>query len=1318
MLERTATSIEPCSSSLQRVLPSARSCLQSRRKLHTTFWHHGAAEMELIDACQALMRMPPAQPTSHAPPTKPNKPPETMTASGFLLDFLYPTGTAALLRKPYLIHPVRLDPRPRTSSRMSRLFTSAVSRHSDNPSTSHAAARESGSLGEAEEHDVGKQRYHEYDFEDEDGDEGGGEEGAEEGAEEEVGFADPEALRKLLYSDHAGAYDQIFQLYANLDPSLKDDFTTDVLLAIAPSTRPIEAWRVNDLFAHYRVDEWTEDIVRAAVKARLSLHNVPEAMSIFRTAMEQRGFGRALDYILSYGFELSSWDLILEAWQLYFSIKGESEPVFQPPSQTTTQPDVEATDAPGLEEVVESEQLEDVEPDATPVAAAELQPSAEPKAAEPDAESAQLQNVESVVAPSTEQTAKSMPESTAVAALKPGQEPASSQDTQFAVESGVVQDAGAISPADSAVEDSPESPVNHEAATTRSTGLGISYPTLAATENFEVKVRELYKFLENDPERLDKRTALVDSFLKHIVRHSLDLFRPSDVIFMLDRARDPLSYERYIILNAEQGRNRLASDLYKKYRALPNKARVAESVLRVMIDIFFPHNVHGMELLLEDWYRDYGRLNERAYHKFMAFYAGRGDIKSIMRLVKEYAKHYDVEVEKDPKWVANLMHAHAVRGDPEAARHVMDSAVERSGEPPEVKQWNILLNAYAKAGDYEGAIDLFAHICNECEPDDYTFATMMHMAGFRGDLQFTLELFQLARERNIEPNVAMMRALAEAYCQNDRHAEAEKLCVQLTKRREIAGDYTFLWNGLLRHNARRRDLTTVNRLLELMSSLGIAYNQETYSQLILALLYARQSHHAMHLLRVAHREGVFEPTADHYVMLMAAFINSGEPHMALRTNELMAKMNYPESAMRMTKVIDALGRWQQLPSSKRRGLRGQHFLKRILRGFYEAMKREEQGAPDDVRSVVGLYSKVIFILTQMREFATVQQIVQLHNSRYPSRGTEETIPLKLLHSVMLADFYEKKYDRVKQTWELILERSSERYQPASAHLGAEDPTAPRKPVIYAQRFRLCNPLKTMQRLYLQTEDPEGLMNLVSTVRERGFDLDSKNWNYHVQGLARLKQWRQAFTVCEEVLMPQWMGWYAVRAEAKEKNQLPLELRRAGTNPARPRPIAHTLLILAKEYMDLEQMALWSHEANREFKFITENCPKTVHAVTSMVRSGSPLEAEILGEERREESDVMDTDLDGRWHAEKVQGRETEELRARGGGRPGKLVRQATPKWARSARRTEQENVPYDDVWTQGGYLNVGDPAAQKKKGSQAELSEEDILRRLKGEGEK
>ncbi|KAK4152788.1 hypothetical protein C8A00DRAFT_34511 [Chaetomidium leptoderma] len=1241
MLERTATSIEPCSSSLQRVLPSARSCLQTRRKLQTAFWQHGAAEFELIDACQALVRQSPAESSVYATPPKPNnKRPETMTASGFILDFLYPRGTATLLLRPYPIHPVRLESGSRARNHMTRLFTSAVSHRSDQPSKPQAATEELASLEGAEEDGVREEQDHEDEAAMED---------AEEGVEEEgnSGFADPKILRKLLRSDHAGAYDQIFQHYMKLEPSLRDEFMTDVLLAIAASTRPIEAWRVNDLFALYHVDEWTEELVRAAVKAQLTLHKVPEAMAIFRVAMEQRGFGRALDYIAAYGFELSSWNMILEAWGLYFSIKGDQEPVFASPAP-----------APA-DAVPEPTSVQD------PVQGAELAPP--------------VQGTEPVSGSITVPEAEPVVDSTTTAA----------------------QDAGSI--AETTADQSLEPPPVDE----------LGFPTLAATADFEAKVKEMYRFLENDPDRLPQRTALVDSFLKHIVRHSLSLFRASDIVFMLHRAADPHTYERFIILNAEQDRKRLASDLYKKYRRLPG-VRVADSVLRVLIDVYFPHNVQGMEHILEDWYRGYGRLDERAYRKYMAFYGGRGDVKSIMRLAEESAKYYNIMFEDDPEFIATLMQAHAVRGDHEAAHQVMTEAAERTGEPPVIKQWNILMNAHTKAGDYGGAIDLFSYICDELEPDDYTFGTMMNMAGFRGDLQFTLELYQLAKRRNVQQTVAMMGALVQAYCRNDRFAEAEKFCIGISKKRDLPGDYTLLWNALLQHNAKRRDLTTVNRLLEFMSSQGIAYNHETYSQLLLALLYARQSHHAMHLLRVANNEGVFEPTADHFVLLMSAFINSGEPHMALKTNQLMSKMKFPHSAMRMTKVIDAMGRWKQLPSSKRRGVDGAHFLKRVLQDFYKAMEMEDQGSPDDIRSVIGLYSKVLFILTQMREHVTVQQLIDLHNSRYPSRASRDTIPLKLLHQIMLADFFEKKYDRVKETWDLILRRSSKRYQPASAYLSQDpnDTAAAPTPVVYAQRFRLCDPLKTMQRLYLEEQDPDGLLALVATVRARGFDLDSKNWNYHVQALARLKKWRDAFTVCEQVLMPQWTGWYAVRAEGQTKNQVPLEMRRAGMNPHRPRPIAHTLLVLAKEYMDLEQMMLWSHEASREFEFVTESCPKTVRAVTSMHRSGSRLEAEIFGERRKRGSE----DVESVQGEEGGEGAEEEDQEGEKGEGVGEPKEERVWRGGRLLRTDETYVRPrrYQDVWTQGGFLN-SDASVAPQKG---DMSEEDIVSALKADADK
>lgn len=1212
MLERTAATIEPCT--IQRVLPSTRTCLPSRRKLHTAFWNHGAAELELLDV---FMRPPSSQSKVPELPAQQTSKQDTMTTAPTVLDFLFPGGTTALLRRPYPTYSLRLEPGSRPGMPISRLFTSAAPRQSHQPGSAPFAEPESPG-----EH-AAQREYWELPLEEQEPDE-------PVSAEPTVTFSDPDALRSLLNSDRTGSYEQIFQLYTNLPPDRRDEFTTDVLLALSSSPRPTEAWRLNSLFALYRVGEWTEEIACAAIKAQLTLHNVPAAMSIFRAAVEQRGFGRGLDYLAAYALEHSTWSILLEAWELFSTINQDSDPETHSP--TAPEPGVAAESdmlrrTRDIGPAIDSKEGENAQPgvgSATAIEDAVFEPTvAHDAAPAPDSITVRDAVTEASATKGAESVGKLAQQSTDLAV-----DSTAARDVESLTEPSTPQDFDSV--ADSAVEDadlaanltpqssspSVEDLAGPLAAEQRTRG----YPTIAKVANFTSKVSQLYESLKNDPKTLPYRTDQVDQFLELLAKHSLDLFRPSDAVFILDRIKDPHAYERYILFSTEGGRKRLAAALYWIYRALPG-VHVADFILRAMIEVFHPHDVRGMEQVLADWYRGYGRLDERAYRKFMTFYSSRGDVKSILRLADEYAKHHSSQVKEDPKFVVTLMNAYAVKGDPDAAREVMEEAVEKTGVEPGTIMLNVLLNAYSKAGDYEGAINLFLRICQEHEPDTTTFGTMMGMAAWRGDLQFTLELFQLAKDRKMQPSVNMIRAVVEAYCQNDRYAEAEKLCLEVTKHREVSGDYTLLWNTLLNHNAKRRDLTTVNRLLEFMSAQGITYNQDTYSHLLLALLYCRQSHHAMHLLRVAHREGVFQPTPDHFILLMATFIKSGEPHMALKTNKVMAKLNFPESASRMTKVIDALGRWQELPSNRREGVDGQHFLKKILKEFYKAMEKVDNGSSDSMRSVVNLYSKMLFILTQMREHATVQQLIQLHNSRYPNRSSPQEMPIKLLHNIMLADFFEKKYDRVKETWRIVVQRTARRYRTAAAVLDKEssegEQAASSKPVAYAMRFRLGDPLKTMQRLHLEERDAEGLMATVDEVRRLGFELDSKNWNYYVQALAQLKEWREAFTTCEQVLMPQWAGWYMVRARTdKSKNQLPLELRRLGSNPARPRPIAHTLIILAKEYMDLDQMRLWSHEASREFEFITSRCPKTVRAITTMVRTGSELEARVFGDREK------------------------------------------------------------------------------------------------------
>jgi len=1279
MLERTAATIEPCS--LQRVLPTSRTCLRSRRKLHTAFWHHGAADLEVFDACPVLLRQSPAEPKTYTvaiPPEQGKRFDAMTTSSAFLLDFLYPRGTAAFLRRPYPVLPGRIDPSSSNRRATMRSFTSAPGQTENSPDgqgqvttdgQQSTQEKEQETAGDGTEAQAAVESRTEDDLEQLF--QVGSDKAAEDITEptshtqEPNSYVSPELLQKQLMqlqhvakSEREAAYEQLYQTYMRLDPNIQPQFTTEVLLAISESIRPLDAERICQLFQTCQVSQWTEELVRAAVKSQLLLHKATDAVSIYKTALEERGFGGALDYIATYGLELSMWDMILEAWELYSAVQHKM-----------LHPSLQGSESGSVKQSVEQDARLSEQKD-------------------------QLNDVGVVPGPDTleDGVRSEFPSPDASAA---------NQDVASAVESP--------SPETSTVQDVVTAVQRSNNQPFIST---IGYATLATISDFEIKVRKMYQYFERNPSTLHQRTAMLDSFLGHVLRYSMDLFGPSDAVFMLGRAKDPELYELYIIRSAEQERKRLASDLYRKYRQLP-QTRVSDAVLRVMIDIFNPHDVRGMELILEDWYRFYGQPEEKAYHKLMAFYAGRGDATTVTRLAEEYGRHYHCEIEKEPKIVTNIMHAHAVRGDVEATRQVMEENTKKSGLEPDIMQWNVLLNAYTKAGDYGGAIELFAQICEEHEPDDYTFGTLMKMAGFRGDLQFTLELFQMARERNIQPTVAMMASLIEAYCQNDRYSEAEQLCISLTRRREISGDYTYLWNALLQHNAKRRDLAAVNRVLENMSSEGIAYNHETYNQLLLALLYCRQSHHAMHLLRAAQREGAFEPTADHFILLMSAFINSGEPHLALKTNELMASMNYPESAFRLTKVIDALGRWQELPKHQQRGADGQAILKKILREFYKAMEREDKGASDTVRSTIGLYSKVLFILTQMREFATVQQIIQLHNTRYPGRSTPETLPLRLLHNIMLADFYEKKYDRVKETWELVFRRAIKRYSPAATlRKPKEEQESNPEPVIYAQRFRLCDPLKTMQRLYLELGDAEGLLKLISRVRAAGFDLDSKNWNYHVQVLARLKRWREAFTVCEKVLMPNWTGWQMVRVFEHAKAQLPLDLRRMGRNPYRPRPITHTLLILAKEYMDLERMMLWSRQAAREFEHINHACPKTVQAVTSMVRTGSELEEKIFsspGWTPPEQLGEWDEGKEETW--EELKARETAEEKranrlAQKMKRPGSLN---GPKAERKRGKKHEGAQKLSDAWTEDGFLNVEGSVLEKNE----MLDEEGIVAAIK-----
>ncbi|KAL2120795.1 hypothetical protein VTJ04DRAFT_4822 [Mycothermus thermophilus] len=1257
MLERTAASIEPCSSSLQRVLPSATVCVRTRRKLHTSFWRHGAADLELVTACQALVRHSSAESHKHGSMIFPNTglDPAATISQGALLDFLYPNGAASLLRRPSYVLPIRLDTGTVYRNPMPRLFTSAVPRMlhppSDSPNTADTAAATAASS--IADFGAGTEVDNEEELAKDSGDElkAPGDQLASDRAKDEE---DPEIelLRdKILDLKDAGAYDKVYELYHSLEPRLKERLAPVAIDALSVSEgRRVDVERMYEILDGFPPHLWTEHVVQTVIESQLDYRRINEAFAAFQTSLKHHGLPWGLDHLAAYAFRKTQWRLLLKVLHCYRYFTRDPEflqldPGYRPDKKWSPRL-LDILEEEDDREVLASFEKHDLETDADLTSAPPGMPAsdpAQPQDAMPTAaevadpsqtqhtEELRSRDADSALQPESNdlETSRISPEPTPDLASESTPSFDSLEQTEPAhhePEADVtLPEQVQVGPM-SSTQQHPEPAMVEEART-----LSYRYPLLAAVENMGHRLHMLYEFLNSKQKpsmQPGKSTPLVDNFLRHVLRTSMDLVDVDAAVFILHRSHDPHLYERYIPIVIDQGRNRIARQLYRKYRVSNPTARTPGFLLEAMPDVFLPHDTLGMEQLLEDWYRTYGRLNKRAYRLFIHFYAGQGNSKIVERLAKEYETHYGVGLRQDPNYLSTLMRAHAIRGDPVATHQVMAEAAEKYGLEPEIKHWNLILQAHSKSGDYGATIRLFTQICDELEPDPETFSIMMSMAALRGDLQFTLDLFQLSRRYNIQPTMQMLRSLVVAYCANDRVLDAEKICYSVTKKREASGDYATLWNTVIQYRSRRRDLVGVNKAAEAMTVAGIAYNQETYQSLLIALVRTRQLNRAWALLQVARQEGAIDPSPTFYLPLMKGYLAVGQPQRAIDLHAQLESMGYPASTMRMLMLIDTMGRWQQLRYQDRLGADGAFYLRSMLRHFHRVFQEDDQPSTEKITTIISLFSTVSFFLIQMGQFHMVDKLIGTFQARFPQHATLETLPLRFLHQSLLADYLQKRYDRAKETWNVILHRSSWRYQPAGAYLTAQPAnqeaidggndmnSIPPLPVLYAQRFRLADPLKTMQRMYLELGDADAMIELVDNVRRLGFDLTNKNWNYHVQALARLKRLQDAFNVCETVLMPQWTGWHQVRMRSMHHSKPPLEARRIGLNPRRPRPLSFTLLILAKEYLELEEAMLWSQEAAYEFEQIEDKCPKTVFAVKTMLRTGSELEREIFAGIRR------------------------------------------------------------------------------------------------------
>lgn len=722
--------------------------------------------------------------------------------------------------------------------------------------------------------------------------------------------------------------------------------------------------------------------------------------------------------------------------------------------------------------------------------------------------------------------------------------------------------------------------------------------------------------------------SLLDRVITPCIRKYWRELKGDDLALVLHLLKDHLLYEDLICQSKELGPS-LTIKLYRQYRKLPGVKLRGHVMREMMKKVFFPaDDAAGMEMMMRDWHTRFNELDIPGYRLYMTFHARRGDAIAVQRLWDAYEKDYPDRKSpvgsRNPEYLP-LLHVQAVKGELGEVRRVFSKLQNDYGTDLPVICWNVLLNAHAKAGEYDTAIRVFTVLQDACKPDKYSYGTIMGFSGSRGDLEFTLELYRMAKNDGIEPNIAMIDCVVEAYSQNDRHVDAERICVMTTKARRFKPEEcTVLWNTLLYHQASRRDLTAVNRLLVAMTEHDVPYDNETYDHLLRGLALCKQPHHALYLLTSAVKSHSFKPTLRHYALLMSAFLRSGQSMEALQSSTILRDLGMPKSNEAMVRVFKALGGVAQRSPEKDDGK--QHILlTSALRQFRKAMKpakrprRAQQlqdvwiqtlNFPDTVANRTDLASVLIFVFTQMRQTMAVPKILQLWRNSSPEAANMQEPPLRLLEALMLSAFYDENYAEVKDLWDMIFDRAVH-----MSHVAA--PGTTRDEPLPSMRYILTNPLKTMQRMYAAQGDADGLRQVISTVLQSKFRLDSKNWNYYVQFLASMKKFREAFIVCEEQLMPHWMGWQRVRRVVSEvKTMLPLEMRRKGASPRANRPITHTLLTLTKAYMDLEQMAAWSPEADRLLNYIVDKSPGVMAAVKTLIRTDDETERKHLMSEKQ------------------------------------------------------------------------------------------------------
>lgn len=330
MLERAVASLE--AAQLPHAIRRTRRPLKTPRQLHTGFWQHGASALALASILplahlaesrrEDVERGRTRDEAGEEEPVEPK-----LVATSFLLDFLYPDDTKSFLHKLLAPRPRASRLRPLRRRQYSAQQGAAVersepamasNRFAEEAPTVEAEADEHTTVTEAEAVDA-TQNEGEIEIKKTQTDAK-----ADAKTEEELlqqKFLDQFSSR-ITAKKSSGTVDD-WTIYRSATAEEQKTLRPELIVQFSKSGDHAECTRATALFREIPKDEWTEELVSAAMRSFTFCGKISNAMDLFKEGLAV-GYLDGMQYILSTALTARKFQDAFQAWFAYLKIVGEN----------------------------------------------------------------------------------------------------------------------------------------------------------------------------------------------------------------------------------------------------------------------------------------------------------------------------------------------------------------------------------------------------------------------------------------------------------------------------------------------------------------------------------------------------------------------------------------------------------------------------------------------------------------------------------------------------------------------------------------------------------------------------------------------------------------------------------------------------------------------------------------------------------------------------------------------------------------------------------------------------------------------------------